>query len=160
MPPSHSTAYPPLLQTMVMRGKYFQRICIFAQKQQPFLSVCKKRSFIWHPQLECQISQFLTKKVMLYTIFTNCSSWFQPCNYWNDRKAEIRGQPVFGHHRPSLPSCFGSNEGFESSFVTAETGGRAWPMVPKDWLPSDFGLPIISTITWLKPAWKARKNGV
>ena len=28
----------------------------------------------WHPQLERQISQFLTEKVMLYTIFTGFSS--------------------------------------------------------------------------------------
>ena len=33
-------------------------------------------------------------KVMLYTIFTSFSSWFQPCDYWNDSKAENRGQPV------------------------------------------------------------------
>ena len=74
--------------------------------------------------------------------------------------AKIKGQPLLGHHRPSLSTYFGSNErGFEP-FVTAETGERAWPMEPKDWLPSDFGLPIISTITWLKLTRKARKNDV
>ena len=48
----------------------------------------------------------------------------------NNPMAEIRGQPFLGHHGPSLSACFGSNEGFESSVVTAETGNRAWPMVP------------------------------
>ena len=70
----------------------------------------------------------------------------------NCAMAAFKGKPVLGHLRPSPTACFGSNErGFEP-FVTAETGGKAWPMVPKDWLPSDFGLPIISTITWLKSA--------
>ena len=74
--------------------------------------------------------------------------------------AEIRGQPVLGHPWPSPSACFGSNErGFEP-FVTAETGRRAWPWVLQDWLPSNFGLAIISTITWLKSAWKARKDDV
>ena len=74
--------------------------------------------------------------------------------------AEIRGQPVFEHHGPSPTACFGSNErGFEP-FVTAETGGKAWPMVPKDWLPTNFGLAIISTITWMKSARKTCKNDV
>ena len=82
------------------------------------------------PQLEQQISQFLCEKVMLYTIFTSFSSWFQQCSSWIDSKAENRGQPVLEHHRPSPPTCFGSNEGFESSFVTAKRGGRAWPRVP------------------------------
>ena len=83
-----------------------------------------------HPQLERQIGQFLCEKVMLYIIFTSSSSWFQPCTCWNDRKAEIRGQPVLGHSGPSPPACFGSNEGYESSRVTAETGRKAWPRVP------------------------------
>ena len=50
---------------------------------------------------------------------------------------KIRGHPVLVHPRPSPPTCFGSNEGFESSFVTATTGGRAWPMVPW-WLGPNF----------------------
>ena len=37
--------------------------------------------------------------------------------------AAIRGQQVLGHPRPSPPACFGSNKGFKSSLVTAETGG-------------------------------------
>jgi len=74
------------------------------------------------PQLERQISQFFCKKVMLYTIFTSVSSWFQPCSFWIDSKAKNWGQPVLEHHRPSPPTCFGSNEGFKSSLVTAETG--------------------------------------
>ena len=60
--------------------------------------------------------------------------------------AEIRGQPLLGHREPSLSACFGSKKGFESSFISAEIGGRAWPMAPKDWLPSNFGHGIISTI--------------
>lgn len=73
--------------------------------------------------------------------------------------AEIRGQPVFGHHEPSPLASFSSNEGFESSVVTAETGGRAWA-VPKDWLPSNFGLAIIPTITWLKSAQRVGKKDI
>ena len=83
-----------------------------------------------HPQLESRLSQFLCEKVMLYTIFTSFSSWFQPCDYWNDRKAKNRGQPVLEHHGPSPLACFGSNERGLEPFVTAETGRRAWPMVP------------------------------
>ena len=42
---------------------------------------------------------------------------------------EFEGQTVLGQHGPSPFPCFGSNErGFEP-FVTAETGGMAWPMV-------------------------------
>ena len=81
------------------------------------------------PQLEGQICQFLCEKVMIYTIFMSFSSWIQPCNFWNDRKAEIRGQPVLRHLGPSPSACFGSNEGVESSLVTTKTGGRAWPKV-------------------------------
>ena len=80
-----------------------------------------------HPQLERQISWFGSDKDMLYTIFTGFSCWFQPCNSWNDPMAEIRGQPLLVHRGPSPPACFGSNDrGFEP-FITAETGGRAWP---------------------------------
>ena len=46
----------------------------------------------------------------------------------NDKKYpmdEFEGQTVLGHHGPSPPACFGSIEWFESSLVTAETGGRA-----------------------------------
>ena len=67
---------------------------------------------MYHPQLEQQISQFLCKKVMLYTIFMSFLSWI------HDRKAEIRGQPVLRHLGPSPSACFGSNAGFESSLVT------------------------------------------
>ena len=49
---------------------------------------------------------------------------------FNDSKAENRGQPVLELYGPSPPSCFGSNEGFESSFITAERGGGAWLRVP------------------------------
>ena len=56
-------------------------------------------------------------------------------NDWINPLGENGGQTLLGQHRPSLPSCFGSNEmGFEP-FVTAETGGRAWPMVPKTVCP-------------------------
>ena len=42
---------------------------------------------------------------------------------------EKDSQPVSGYPGPSPPTSFGSNErGFEP-FVTAETGGRAWPRV-------------------------------
>ena len=93
-----------------------------------------------HPQLECQLSQFLCEKVMLYTIFTSFSSWFQPCDYWNDSKAENRGQPVLEHPRPSPPAYFGSNKrGFEP-FITAKTGGRLSPWCPKS------GCPLISAM--------------
>ena len=34
---------------------------------------------------------------MSYTIVTSFSSWFQPCNCWNDSKAKKRGQPVLEH---------------------------------------------------------------
>ena len=64
---------------------------------------------------------------MLYTIFTCCSSWFQPCDYWNDGKAKNRGQPVLGHPGPSPSACFDSYERGFKPFVTAETGRRAWP---------------------------------
>ena len=71
-----------------------------------------------------QISWFGLDKDMLYIIFTGSPCWFQPCVSWNDPMGEIGGQPVLGHHGPSLPACFGSNErGFEP-FVTARTGAQ------------------------------------
>ena len=111
-------------------------------------TVTNQNWFHLHPQLERQMSWFGSDKDMLYIIFTGFSCWFQPYNSWNDPMAEIRGQPLLGHCGPSLSACFGSNEGFDSSLVTAETGG----------LPSNFGHGIILRIIWLKSAWKASKN--
>ena len=45
----------------------------------------------------------------------------------NDPLGEFEGQTVLGHHRSSPSACFGSNERFESSLITAETGRWAWP---------------------------------
>ena len=76
-----------------------------------------KSVFFTHTPFERHVGQFFCQKVMLYTIFISSSSWVQPCNSWNDRKAEIRGQPVLRHLGPSPSACFGSNEGFKSSRI-------------------------------------------
>ena len=56
-----------------------------------------QESFLTHPQLERQISQFLcSEKVVLHFIFTSSSSWNQPCNCWNDSNAKNRGKPLLG----------------------------------------------------------------
>ena len=74
--------------------------------------------------------------------------------------AEIRGQPVLGHPLPSPPAYFGSNDRGFKPFVTAETGGKAWPKVPYDWLPSNFPHGIVSRIKWLKSAREACENDI
>ena len=57
--------------------------------------------------------------------FSDFSYRIKICNFYNDPLGEFEVQTVLGHHGPSPPTCFGSNErGFEP-FVTAETCKRA-----------------------------------
>ena len=73
---------------------------------------------------------------------------------------EIEGRTVLKHHGPSHPTGFGRNERFESSLVTAETGGRAWPVVHKNCLPFIFAQRIILKVTYSNSTWKIWKNDV
>ena len=74
--------------------------------------------------------------------------------------AVIRGQSFLGYSGQRPSTCLGSKDGGFEPFVTAETGKKAWPTVPLEWLPSNFGHGIILRITSLKSAWKARKNDI
>ena len=93
---------------------------------------------------------------MLYIIFTSFSSWFEPCNCWNDPMAEIRGQPVLGHHGPCPPTCFGSNKGFKSSLEKLVKMVYNMTYLHKNWLicHSSWEWYICSTIhSWLNLSW-------
>ena len=75
-------------------------------------------------------------------------------------RLKLEGNQSLGTMGQALLPVLGSNDGVFQPFVTAEKGRKAWPMVHKDWLPSNFGHAIISTITWMKSTRKARKNDV
>ena len=95
-----------------------------------------------------------------YIIFSDFSCRIGICNFWNDPLGEFEGQTVLRQHGQSLSACFGSNERWFEPFVTAETGRRAWPMLPQNCLPFKFAQWIISKITYSNSTWKIWKNDI
>ena len=111
-----------------------------------------------HTKLEEDFRWKLKYWAISCIIFSDFSCRIGICNFWNDPLGEFEGQTVLGQHGPSPPACFGSNErGFEP-FLTAETGGKAWPLVSYNCLPYKFAQWIISKVTYTDSTQKIWKN--